>query len=200
MTSPLHGIRRTARGFTLIELLIVIAIILLLAGLLLPAVSLARRHAKRAAASTEVKNIEATWRQYYSEYERWPSFVEDESEHCISGGVARVIMGGGGADNPHGLRLLDFKRLNASGSPVSPWADIALDDGATYTAAAPEDGAYFYWVKFDADYDNRIPADTGGDTSVLEPLSNAIQRTVVVWTVNPNFEPGHPGYIIGSWQ
>lgn len=191
----------TQRGFTLIELLVVIAIILLLAGLLLPAVAMARKHARVMAARSEVKNIEAAWKQYYTEYERWPSFVDDETPYCMSGSVARIVVtGASSAENPKQLRFLDFKRLNESRSPVVPWADISLDDDETWAASDPEDGAHFYWVKFDAEYDNTLDEDDDDPGYLETPLTNDLRRTVIVWTANPDIDPGDPEYIIGSWQ
>lgn len=192
--------RRTPRGFTLIEMLVVIAIVLLLAGLLLPAVAMVRRQAKIAAARTEVKQIEAAWRQYYSAYEKWPPMLSYTSTFVrIEGAVAALLTRGetDAVNNPKRLRFLDFKRLNADGTPVTPWADTSLTD-----AAMGDEGGKkrFYYSMFDMDYDNIIPGCPTCPPSVEIPLTNNIQRTVVVWTVNPDVESDDPNYIIGSWQ
>jgi prepilin-type N-terminal cleavage/methylation domain-containing protein len=68
-------------GFTLIELLVVIAIIAILAGLLLPAISRAKRSAKIGTAKSEMKNLEAAINQYETTYSRLPA----------SGGAAGAV-------------------------------------------------------------------------------------------------------------
>jgi prepilin-type N-terminal cleavage/methylation domain-containing protein len=52
------GDAMTRRGFTLMELLMVIGIILLLIGLLIPAISIAQTQAKRAKCLALIKNVE----------------------------------------------------------------------------------------------------------------------------------------------
>ena len=59
------------KAFTLIELLVVMAVIMLLAGLLMPAFSYARTTAKRAKAKNEVWQVEVAWRSVLTDYEAW---------------------------------------------------------------------------------------------------------------------------------
>ncbi len=88
-------------AFTLIELLTVIAIIVILAGLLLPAISAARRYAKIGQAKNDIKNIQTAIRAYYNEYGKLP--VQDKEQGgapCEGGGIGDGYYGeGGGGTN-----------------------------------------------------------------------------------------------------
>ena len=61
------------RGFTLVEMLAVVAIIALLAGMLLPALSKARIRARVAKAKAEMLNIRVSIEQYYADYSTYPT-------------------------------------------------------------------------------------------------------------------------------
>ena len=67
MVAKRGGARTSA--FTLIELLVVIAIIALLMGILMPALSLARKQARGAACLSQVKHWGVIWQMYFDEYE-----------------------------------------------------------------------------------------------------------------------------------
>ena len=58
--------RFNRHSFTLIEMLVVIVIILVLAGLLLPAIQMARTQAEQARAREAVKQMAAAFRAYFS--------------------------------------------------------------------------------------------------------------------------------------
>jgi general secretion pathway protein G len=65
--------RNRAAGFTLVEMLTVIAIIVLLAGLLLPAVAEAQRRIHSQASRAQIRNIETAVNAYYGDWKFYPA-------------------------------------------------------------------------------------------------------------------------------
>lgn len=59
------------RGFTLIELLVVVAIIAILAGLLLPALSRAKTRTKGLRCLNNLKNLQNAWHLYTVDFDDW---------------------------------------------------------------------------------------------------------------------------------
>src|SRR4051812_17165988 len=72
------SLRITGRrgGFTLIEMLVVIAIILLLMGFILPALSAARQRRLIMLATSEVKQIQAAATAYFDRLHVYPPDTE----------------------------------------------------------------------------------------------------------------------------
>ena len=98
------------RGFTLIEMLAVIAIIALLAGMLLPALSKARIRARVAKAKAEMLNIRVSIEQYYADYSTYPT---NDSDYNYSGTV--------GTDYGALYKLKDDSKEYMSSIPRDPF-------------------------------------------------------------------------------
>src|SRR5690348_10149729 len=85
--------RRTRDGFTLVELLVVIGIIALLIAILLPALSTAREHARRAQCMSNLRQLTAAWLMYAQEHRDHMCSSEMQSPPGLGGGGAYSIAG-----------------------------------------------------------------------------------------------------------
>ncbi len=68
---------RKALAFTLVELLVCIAIVLLLLGLLLPALGQAKREGRKADATVKLRNVGAALLMYHEVHGDWPLHTLD---------------------------------------------------------------------------------------------------------------------------
>lgn len=177
-----------SHGFTLMELVAVIAIIAVLVAMLLPTISKVKSYTRKVGARAEAKSIEAALKQYYTEYQRWPALVNSETNaYPITDDLALILQGGNPtntvpAPNPKQLQFMQFSRLDGNNDPINPWRERAADP--------------YYYARFDCNFDKNID----GTGTYSPPPSNTVRTSVIVWTVNPDANPGDNDYIIGTWQ
>ncbi len=204
-------------AFTLIEMLIVISIISVLLGMLYGSLERARKFSRRAVAYTEIKNIEAAFKQYYAHYHGWPpsDFINalsrplaqgEDLGFLIDAEAARMLQGAlTEADpsvlrnaNPDRIPFIEFSRFSTQREsqriPVNPFR---------VTSGSIESRQYK--VLFDLDNDNKIVVT---DPAVSSYSTNVF-KTVVVWTVIPgiaNVKTEEAGRlpvseeVLGSWE
>jgi type IV pilus assembly protein PilA len=87
---------RARRGFTLIELLIVIAIILIIAGIAIPSYNNARMYAQETAARSTITTLHTAEAQYFSQFGKFAETLAQlgpPSSGASGPGAADLISG-----------------------------------------------------------------------------------------------------------
>jgi len=125
-------------GFTLIELLVVIGIIILLMGMLLPALMGVKENARKAKAKADVKQLDIALKAVLTDYRDWsifggPTQKKDVDNDTIS------ILNGTAAANTKKVCYMEFDSASMNGLGFAdPWKQLykfALGDGGTVSPA-----------------------------------------------------------------
>ncbi len=143
------------KKFTLVEMLTVIAIIGVLAGILIPTITISKRRAQEATAKTEVSSIVAAIKAYRQQYNKLPLKLTKQNNNKPTGKVTPD-------------EYVDFMEMlcgkNVSGTNprqtkfLTPRAkDSAKAGGGTVVPAVWLDPwGREYRIFLDEDYDNKV--------------------------------------------
>lgn len=150
----MRTIRAVRDGFTLVELLTVIAIIALLIGVLVPALSAARDQARKGATSQQINAIEKGCVTFQTENERLP----------VSRGLNPFEQGA----NAPPLSGAQWLALQLAGADMQGYVKPTLANDTTYDPAGAPDGKIdhldwrrWYTIEFDATANSRKFTRTG---------------------------------------
>lgn len=175
-------------SFTLIELLVVMAIISMLAGLLMPALSKAREATKKAKAQTGINSLAIALKAYYTEYGTWPysggtytipTSVLDATQNknlylMLSG--SDIDLAGTTGGNSRKIPFSDFKPSELK--PVSTTASSGVYPASTGTTTNWVDPwSNSYMVRFDDDGDGTVP---------VYGSSATIKGSFAIWSAGPD--------------
>ena len=155
-------------AFTLLELLVVIGIIMLLAGLLFPALTAAREAAKKTKAKADVKQLDTAWKAVLLDYRSWALAAVSPKAGAVlptTGAASKMadtavsyLQGG----SSKGVIYMEFDRssTNANGYFVDPW----------HNPKTPTDNTHAYMVYL-------------GDGKVTPYAGVDLYRDVAAWSL-----------------
>ncbi len=142
-------VKQTARAFTLVELLVVIGIIAVLVGVLLPALSAARRQAGAVKCAAELREIGNCFKMYESENKGyWPaSRITGYRTRYPTGSLTLYNIDGVDYANAQGAAywftfLTKYVTKGKVGTAVGTNADAALQSRQTVFFGCPSWSGY----------------------------------------------------------
>ena len=149
----------SCKRVTLIEMLVVIAIISILAGLVFPALGLARQNAKKSKANSECQSLKTAIIMYESEFSCWPVKASGEGSALNDGDykmLCRMLTG------ENGKKMMFYEvgvGFEESKGILDPWGNQ-------------------YQVILDTDFDGKI--SNKGDVSTI--AGKELKTRVVVFS------------------
>jgi len=178
------------KGFTLLELMVVIAIIVVLAGLLFPAVQSILDRAKKVQAKNDLTQIVTAVNAFYTEYGRYPldSSVTTDKKYGPEGDSSSAIFSElrNAGSVTINTRQIVFMSPPEDPSQPSPKGKIG-SDGQFH-----DPWGTAYNVEIDGDYTNAIetnPYPDGDGSAGATPL----RLGVIAWSYGKDQAKGTKG-------
>jgi prepilin-type N-terminal cleavage/methylation domain-containing protein len=177
---------RGRRGFSLIELLVVMAVILILVSLLMPAIASAYRKARWMRVRQDVSSLHTALMAYQNEYGCWPTNMTDSGQD-VGSNIERTYPAGGIEVDK---KLVDLMRGQdvLSQNPRQIAFMTNLQQGATGNINAKGQfvdlagNPYKYMLDFN--YDNQVLIRYGAGDEIK------LNKTVAVWSRGPDKQDG----------
>jgi len=190
-------------GFTLTELLVVMAIIVALAGLLFPVISIAKRKAKEAKARTEEQMIVNAIKAYLTEYGKLPV---DDADQGISNDKFYSNGSPSSSTPPAGYvtNIFNVLRAYAAGSNTNDVLNVKKMPFLDVPSKSLDENGYFldpwghpYFVKLDNDYNNVMeyytaPATNIQAVAIVVSLGAVKNDTNNFWSSGAQCDPKSP--------
>jgi prepilin-type N-terminal cleavage/methylation domain-containing protein len=177
---------RDANAFTLLELLVVIAIIVVLAGLLFPAVQSILDRAKKVQAKNDLTQIVTAVNAFYTEYGRYPTSATSDATAIYGGSTSSKALFDELRAKTTNLntRQIVFISPPEDGTQGNPKGKIGTD------GQLHDPWSSAYWVEMDADYDNQVANPYGSSGGAgFDP----IRQGVIAWSVGKDTKLGNNG-------
>lgn len=164
--------KRRSTPFTLIELLVVIGIIAILAGILLPTISIAIRKANVAKAKAEMSSLITAITMFQSEYDVMPfPFIETDNTAHLSDadyGILISFLSQTGAHtavkNPRKIKFLEVQK---AGEFNDPWGNP-------------------YLIVYDSNYSGEVEFGLANGLVGKDSSVTTIPRSILIYSTGPD--------------
>jgi prepilin-type N-terminal cleavage/methylation domain-containing protein len=173
-------------AFTLLELMVVIAIVVVLAGLLFPAVHSVLDRAKKVQAKNDLTQIVTAVNAFYTEYGRYPTdqTTDNAATYGAGGSSSKFVFDELRAQTATlNTRQIVFVSPPEDTSQASPRGKIGTD-GQLHD---PWSSAYAF--RIDADYNNQVANPYGTNGAGADP----IRQGVIAWSLGKDKQVGNRG-------